>query len=71
MFVILIGTLGFPSASVENLSFFGSDRRPVSLILKPDYALRIKKFQKRFTFEHKWIVEKDFTYYFMLSLGWF
>ncbi|XP_073060288.1 uncharacterized protein [Primulina eburnea] len=57
----------FPTASVENLDYFGSDHRPISLTLVPRAHRIIKKYPRRFTFEHKWLLEDDFTQTFKLN----
>lgn len=47
----------FPAAKAENLAYFGSDHRQVSLVLKPDPFPNLRKVPKRFTFEHKCLIE--------------
>lgn len=56
-----------PSAEVENLAYFGSDHRPMSVVLKSIFLPKIMKYPKRFTFEHKWIIEEDFSEYIKKS----
>lgn len=51
----------FPSAEVVNLDFYGSYHRPISLSLTLPPILNFKRYPKRFTFEHKWLMEDDFA----------
>lgn len=50
----------YPTVEVENLAYYGSDHRPISLILHPKSNIKLQKYQKRFTFEHAWLLEEDF-----------
>lgn len=52
--------LRFSSAEAEHLAYFGSDHRPISLVLKKDSIPKMNKLPKRFTFEHKWILKRIF-----------
>lgn len=51
----------FPNAEVENLGFFGSYHRPIILSLQPTRPIFSSKTSRRFTFEHKWLLEDDFA----------
>lgn len=59
--------MAFPFAEVENLAYFGSDHRPISMVLKSIFLPKIMKYSKRFTFEHKWIMEEYFFEYIKKS----
>lgn len=57
----------FPTAEVENMDFFGSDHRPVYIYLRKSCNSNFTKSPKRFTFEHKWLLEDDFADCFQRS----
>lgn len=59
--------LRFPDAAAKNLAYYGSDHRSVSIILKPILWNHWRKGPKRFTFEHKWFMEEDFSCFFKQS----
>ncbi|XP_075498859.1 uncharacterized protein LOC142537187 [Primulina tabacum] len=51
----------FPTAEVEHLAYCGSYHRPIYLTFKSGPLQNLRKCPKRFTFEHKWLLEEDFT----------
>lgn len=51
----------FPSMKAENLEFFGSDHRPIYLNLNVTSIQFLNSYPRRFTFEHKWLLEDDFS----------
>lgn len=57
----------FSFAEAEHLAYFGSDHRPILLVLKKNYIPNMKNLPKRFTFEHKWFMEEDFSNYIKTS----
>lgn len=57
----------FPSAVVQNHIYLSYDHRPIFLRLSQVRKNCWNKFPKRFTFEHKWVLENDFTDFFKLS----
>ncbi|XP_073120983.1 uncharacterized protein [Henckelia pumila] len=50
----------YPSADVHNLDFYGSDHRLIMISNNPHLDGRFSKGPRRFTFEHKWMLEEDF-----------
>lgn len=58
----------FPDAVVENLCFMGSDHRSILLKLSTVLIKRCFGNPKRFIFEHKWMIEEDFSAFF--KHGW-
>lgn len=59
--------LTFPTAEVVHLSYLGSDHMPILLRLSKETHHRWINASKRFTFEHKWLLEEDFTHFFKQS----
>lgn len=51
----------FPYAEAKNLEFAGSDHRTISMVFDPVNNLVGSRFMKRFTFEHKWLLEDEFS----------
>lgn len=51
----------FPNWEVSNLEFYGSDHRAILISTQPTYSEQLKKGPYRFTFEHKWLLEEDFS----------
>lgn len=50
----------FSSFEVKNLNFYGSDHRPIQITTKQADRSTIQSVQRRFMFEHKWLMEDNF-----------
>lgn len=53
----------YPTAVVKNLDFWGSYHRPILLNMDLVIQLNLSIKPKRFSFEHIWLLEEDFTNY--------
>lgn len=61
----------YPTARIQSLEFFHSDHRPIVLELRGRNRVNkgyILTDQKRFTFEHMWVLDDDCAK--MVELGW-
>ncbi|XP_075485270.1 uncharacterized protein LOC142524991 [Primulina tabacum] len=56
--------LNFPDAEVKHLEFYGSDHRALIMSLKNPLRRNTNPGYRRFTFEHKWLLDEDFEGYF-------
>lgn len=46
------------------MDFFGSDHRVLQLKVKKSSAGDLKRYKRRFTFEHKWLIDEEFMEFF-------
>lgn len=62
--VMKIGICYFQQRRLRIWIFFGSDHIPIYINLRKICNINFTKFPRRFTFEHKWLLEDDFADYF-------